>query len=149
MKNIDVQKLNCYQHSGAAHPFTCGSGNRTDVTHVDGEGVLLATAQGWMCPFCDYQQPYREFEQTISSGSLLNPVLQQREIERLQTELAQLKQMVDAADRIVRIKRWRMRRENKTWLLYVHDTDYTNNERVIGQFDSPIEAFTAINGGTK
>jgi hypothetical protein len=40
------------------HPFTCGSGNRTDENHLDGEGVLVATENGWICPFCSYTQNY-------------------------------------------------------------------------------------------
>jgi hypothetical protein len=38
------------------HPFTCGSGNRIDAAHLDREGVLFATPNGWICPYCDYRQ---------------------------------------------------------------------------------------------
>lgn len=51
-----VAELNAYQKRGDVHPFTCGSGNRTDEKHLDGEGVLVATESGWMCPYCDYKQ---------------------------------------------------------------------------------------------
>lgn len=50
-----VKSLNDYQHSGAFHPFTCG-GDRTDEKHLDGEGLLVATEDGWVCPYCPYQQ---------------------------------------------------------------------------------------------
>jgi hypothetical protein len=51
----EVQKLNEFQKDGRFHPFTCG-GDRKDRYHLDGEGILVATTQGWMCPFCDYKQ---------------------------------------------------------------------------------------------
>jgi len=52
-----VDRLNEFQRSGKFHPFTCG-GNRTDEKHLDGEGVLVATVNGWMCPYCDYRQDW-------------------------------------------------------------------------------------------
>ena len=48
--------LNAFQRRGEFHPFTCGSGRRTDPCHADGEGVLFATTLGWVCPFCPYRQ---------------------------------------------------------------------------------------------
>ena len=50
-----VKALNTYQ-AGLGHPYTCGSGNRT--THGDGEGVLTATTNGWVCQWCDYTQDW-------------------------------------------------------------------------------------------
>ena len=50
-----VAALNRYQQCGDFHPFTCG-GQRQDEFHLDGEGVLLATETGWVCPYCDYRQ---------------------------------------------------------------------------------------------
>lgn len=52
-----VRSLNEFQKSGVFHPFTCG-GNRTDANHLDGEGVLVATQEGWVCPYCDYRQTW-------------------------------------------------------------------------------------------
>ncbi len=52
-----VEKLNSFQQSPHVHPFTCG-GNRKDEFHLDGEGVLVATEAGWICPYCDYTQNY-------------------------------------------------------------------------------------------
>lgn len=52
-----VGVLNQFQRLQNFHPFTCG-GNRTDDAHLDGEGVLVATEQGWVCPFCDYKQKW-------------------------------------------------------------------------------------------
>lgn len=50
--------LNRFQRDGRFHPFTCGSGRGTDARHLDGEGVLLATPNGWVCPYCDYRQDW-------------------------------------------------------------------------------------------
>lgn len=52
----EVENLNDYQNAGMVHPFTCGSGNRCDENHAGGEGKLIATVRGWICPFCDYTQ---------------------------------------------------------------------------------------------
>ena len=52
-----VKALNEFQQSEHWHPFTCGGNNR-DEKHLDGEGVLVATAYGWVCPYCDYEQDY-------------------------------------------------------------------------------------------
>lgn len=51
----EVESLNAYQESGVFHPFTCG-GDRTDEKHLDGEGVLVASEDGWHCSFCEYTQ---------------------------------------------------------------------------------------------
>lgn len=51
----EVRSLNEYQASGAFHPFTCG-GDRIDEMHLDGEGLLVATEDGWHCPYCEYRQ---------------------------------------------------------------------------------------------
>lgn len=53
-----VAALNHWQGNDLVHPFTCGSGNRKDERHMDKEGVLLATASGWVCPYCDYRQDW-------------------------------------------------------------------------------------------
>jgi hypothetical protein len=53
-----VEGLNRFQEEGWMHPFTCGSGNRTDEHHLDGEGKLVATENGWICPFCPYTQDW-------------------------------------------------------------------------------------------
>jgi hypothetical protein len=52
-----IKSLNEYQHAGKFHPFTCG-GNRTDEHHLDGEGILVATTEGWKCPYCSYTQDW-------------------------------------------------------------------------------------------
>lgn len=54
-EEIDV--LNEHQRNHEFHPYTCG-GNRKDAKHLDGEGVLVATEDGWICPFCDYKQDW-------------------------------------------------------------------------------------------
>lgn len=69
---INVDKLQEWQDSDMVHPFTCGSGNRTDESHLDGEGVLKPTENGWVCPFCDYTQAYGDFEEKISLDEKLN-----------------------------------------------------------------------------
>lgn len=52
----EVLSLNEYQSCGFMHPFTCGGGHRTE--HPDGEGILVATTHGWVCPYCDYRQDW-------------------------------------------------------------------------------------------
>jgi hypothetical protein len=54
----EVESLNAYQKARVFHPFTCGSGNRTDSKHLDGEGILVATTEGWVCPYCEYRQDW-------------------------------------------------------------------------------------------
>lgn len=44
-----VKNLNDYQKLGIVHPFTCGKDH-------DGNRVLVATNNGWVCPTCDYSQ---------------------------------------------------------------------------------------------
>jgi len=60
-----VNKLNEFQSSRRMHPFTCGSGNRTDEAHKTYQaqhggdfGQLVATTDGWRCPVCDYRQDW-------------------------------------------------------------------------------------------
>jgi hypothetical protein len=47
--------FNEYQKARKFHPFTCG-GNRTDEKHLDGEGILVLTEDGLICPYCNYTQ---------------------------------------------------------------------------------------------
>lgn len=54
----EVDALNARQDDFRFHPYTCGSGHRTDEKHLDGEGRLVATVNGWMCPYCDYRQDW-------------------------------------------------------------------------------------------
>ncbi len=58
MTDEQIQEFNEYQKSGIFHPFTCGSGNRCDDKHLDGEGLLVATKDGVICPYCDYRQSW-------------------------------------------------------------------------------------------
>lgn len=58
-----VQALNEYQTDTAnarpMHPFTCG--NRGDGNHGSeggDKGILIATFDGWVCPYCDYTQDW-------------------------------------------------------------------------------------------
>lgn len=55
---IQVKRLNDWQLNENVHPFTCGSGKRRDASHLDGEGVLVATRNGWICPYCPYTQDW-------------------------------------------------------------------------------------------
>lgn len=48
-----IVALNQYQQTGRFHPFTCP--NRGE--HI-GEGELVATVSGWICPQCDYTQDW-------------------------------------------------------------------------------------------
>jgi hypothetical protein len=58
-----VRGLNEYQTGTAfgmhMHPFTCAE--RGDGQHGEeggDTGVLIATAEGWVCPWCDYTQDW-------------------------------------------------------------------------------------------
>jgi len=41
--------------AGYFHEFTCPS--RSDANH-GGNGALVPTVRGWICPFCDYTQSW-------------------------------------------------------------------------------------------
>lgn len=46
-----VEGLNAWQHAGYVHEFTCDHDHSTDR-------VLVASAEGWNCPTCDYAQTW-------------------------------------------------------------------------------------------
>jgi hypothetical protein len=46
----EVESLNAYQAAGVMHPFTCGN----DSAHLP----LRATADGWSCSCCEYEQTW-------------------------------------------------------------------------------------------
>lgn len=46
-----VERLNSFQRSGFIHPFTC------PMDHSQSRD-LIATADGWICPGCDYTQDW-------------------------------------------------------------------------------------------
>jgi hypothetical protein len=62
--NIDVvQALNEYQTSTGdsrpMHPFTCGNRSEPGHSSEGGDlGLLVATDDGWVCPFCEYTQQW-------------------------------------------------------------------------------------------
>ena len=59
-----VEALNRHQLDGQFHPYTCG--NRNDEAHHRyaeeygqfDHGILVATAEGWVCPVCGYRQTW-------------------------------------------------------------------------------------------
>ena len=62
--DAQVEALNEYQTQGRFHPFTCGN-DRHDAKHSLfaaehnlEHGLLRATAEGWICPCCDYTQDW-------------------------------------------------------------------------------------------
>lgn len=58
--NLNLQQLNLLG-GFPTHPYTCG--NRGDGRHgTEGGdlGVLIATAEGWVCPHCSYTQDWAE-----------------------------------------------------------------------------------------
>jgi hypothetical protein len=66
-----VKALNTYQQHRIMHPFTCGGDNRNLKTHPDGEGILVATKDGWICPFCDYTQDWaHDFMIKLGNGAI-------------------------------------------------------------------------------
>lgn len=62
-----VDELNRYQKAGAFHPYTCGL-NRKDKYHLDRQGILVATLEGWKCPYCTYTQDFREFDEEFMNS---------------------------------------------------------------------------------
>lgn len=56
-----VEKLNKYQQSGFFHPFTCcsaGDDETCERRNGKGEGILIATNEGWVCPCGKYKQDW-------------------------------------------------------------------------------------------
>jgi len=54
-----VAALNRWQCCNHIHPFTCP--NRGDGNHhviMNDLGTLVATEDGWTCPYCDYTQDW-------------------------------------------------------------------------------------------
>lgn len=54
-----VEKLNKYQEHGFFHPFTCcsaGTEEKCERRNGKGEGILIATNEGWVCPCGEYKQ---------------------------------------------------------------------------------------------
>lgn len=50
-----VEKLKEWQNNHRVHPFTCAK--RSEPGHL-GEGKLVPTVRGWICPFCPYTQDW-------------------------------------------------------------------------------------------
>lgn len=49
-----VKALNESQQNPLFHPYTCGNEDKA-LSHERG-GILVATAEGWVCLECDYRQ---------------------------------------------------------------------------------------------
>jgi NAD+ synthetase len=59
--NEQVQNLNEYQKLGIVHPFTCCSPeniHECERSCGKGEGILIATNNGWVCPCGKYTQDW-------------------------------------------------------------------------------------------
>lgn len=64
-----IDALNAQQCSRLVHPYTCGNRDAASMAlHLDGEGILVATPDGWVCPYCDYRQPLAGFSLLSSSS---------------------------------------------------------------------------------
>jgi hypothetical protein len=50
-----VQQLAAWQARDDVHEYTCV--HRDEVSHR-GDGALVPTVRGWICPFCDYTQDW-------------------------------------------------------------------------------------------
>jgi hypothetical protein len=59
-----VDALNEFQRAGAMHPFTCGQ---------DSHHVLIATRDGWVCPYDDYTQKWAHLSMTWPEARTLPP----------------------------------------------------------------------------
>ena len=55
-----VAKLNEFQELGFIHPFTCCSkiGQHCERINGSGNGTLIATAKGWICPCGHFTQDW-------------------------------------------------------------------------------------------
>ena len=51
-----IKALNYFQWSGVFHPFTCA--NQGDEAHNGEQVELVATKNGWICPYCGYTQDW-------------------------------------------------------------------------------------------
>lgn len=61
---VTVACLNRYQAESRFHPFTCPNDHIDDPRGRN----LVATAEGWICPSCDYRQ-YWAHEAMCSYGA--------------------------------------------------------------------------------
>ena len=81
MIQYDINRLNAEQQRTDRHPLTCNSsgedcerrlistGYEYGPKHTSrGEGILIATAEGWVCPCGAYKQDYQS-ENIIHSKS--------------------------------------------------------------------------------
>ena len=57
-KPEEVDNINKYQHAGKFHPFTCGGPEIEECERRSGkgEGLLVATEKGMVCPCGKYTQ---------------------------------------------------------------------------------------------
>lgn len=84
-----VDALNRYQRQGNFHPFTCG-GNRADKAHRDWamkngdryQGLLVATAKGWVCPVCGYTQDWAHAFMAGSAAGFLTELPEESPLDR-------------------------------------------------------------------
>jgi hypothetical protein len=54
-----VEKLKKYQENGKFHPFTCcsqGSNEKCERKNGVGEGLLIPSTEGWVCPCGEIKQ---------------------------------------------------------------------------------------------
>lgn len=59
-----VDSLNAYQRAASMHPYTCGK---------DSHHVLLATEDGWVCPYDDYTQNWAHLSMTWPEPKIVPP----------------------------------------------------------------------------
>jgi hypothetical protein len=62
----EVNALNDLQISGQIHPYTCDRRSVECEVNINPrdfskDGVLIATATGWICPCGKYKQPYHQW----------------------------------------------------------------------------------------
>lgn len=53
-----VKILNEWQDHGGMHPFTCCSYDGCERMKQPGEGALIATEEGWVCPCGKWKQDW-------------------------------------------------------------------------------------------
>jgi hypothetical protein len=54
-----IDSLNSFQRAGVMHEFTCGNSRGMNPTLEHSQRFpLVATKDGWICPYCDYTQDW-------------------------------------------------------------------------------------------
>ncbi len=91
-----VKLLNNRQKNGFVHPYTCNRDKLDcEVRSQKGDGILIATADGWVCPCGQYKQDFGKDKDEILFGSeeenreKLHQVLVELELGKINADIAE------------------------------------------------------------